>query len=174
MNDVQQLKLTFWGHIRMIGFTLLMYTFFVFFTAYLYDPERPVLLLLMGMPLVFLIFPVFYVHYNYNTSSEGVSYELNRNVSITKFDNKGKNIYSINEFEQFKLIATRSKLISLPNKMMFGDYHYVKLKLINGEELTFTCLYSTDIYTLLKSYFPSIPITEKGVFYPTISEFDFE
>lgn len=174
MDDVKELKVTFWGHIRMIGFTLLIYTFFIFFTAYLYTPERPALLLVIGIPFVFWILPVFYIHYDYSKHSDDISYELNRNVSITKLNSKGKNVYSVNEFEQFKLIAKKGKLLHISNKTLYGDYHYVKLKLNNGEELTFTCLYSTEIYALLKSYFPNVPVKEEGVFYPNVSEIDFD
>ena len=35
MDDVKELKVTFWGHIRMIGLTLLIYAFFVFFYSIL-------------------------------------------------------------------------------------------------------------------------------------------
>ena len=169
MDDVKELKLTFWSHIKMIWLALLIYAFFVFFTVYLYTPEKPAILIIIWMPFVFLILPVFYIHYNYDEYSEGISYQLKRNVSITKFQNDSKNVYYVNDFEQFKLIATKSKLLHLSNKMLFGDYHYVVLKLKNGEELIFTCLYSSNIYTLLRSYFPNIPIKEEGFFYPNIS-----
>jgi len=169
MNDIKELKLTFWSHIKMIWLALLMYAFFVFFTVYLYTPEKPTILLIFGIPFVFLILPVFYIHYNYNAYSEGISYQLKRNVSITKFQNDSKNVYDVNDFEQFKLIATKSKLLHLSNKMLFDDYYYVILELKNGEELIFTCLYSSEIYNLLKSYFPNVPIKEGGFFYPNIS-----
>ena len=174
MDDVKELKVTFCGHIRMIGVTLLVYALFVFVTVYAYTPEKSALLFVMLMPFVFLILPVFCIHYNYSKHSDDISYELNRNVSVTKLDNSGKKVYSVDEFEQFKLIATKSKLAHMSLRMFFGDYHYVKLKIINGEELTFTCLYSPDIYTLLKSYFPNVPMKEEGVFYPNVSEVDFE
>jgi len=169
MNDIKELKVTIWGHIKMIGITLLAYAFFVFFAAYSYTPNQPAILLVIAVPFVFLILPVFFIHYNYSKYSDDISYELNRNLSITKLDSSGKNVYNVNEFEQFKLIATKGYL-SHTNRMFFGDYHYVRLKLKNGEDLIFTSLYSTDIYTLLKSYFPNIPMKEEGVFYPNVSE----
>jgi hypothetical protein len=96
------------------------------------------------------------------------------NVSIIQSSSSGEKIYNADEFEQFKLIATKNNLVGTSSKMLFNSYYYVKLKLKNGEELTFTCLYSSDIYTILKSYFPGIPVTEQDVFYPNISEMDFE
>lgn len=172
MDDVKQLKLTFWTHIKMIWLTLIVYAFFVFMTVFLYAPERPGSLFAFVLPFIFMILPVFYIHYNYNTYNEGVNYELNRNVGITRFDANGNVVYTKNEFDQLKLIATKNKLFGVSGKMLFGNYHYVKLKLKSGEELIFTCLYSPNIYTLLKSYFPEVPTTQHGVFYPNISEFD--
>jgi hypothetical protein len=172
MDDIKELKVTFWGHIRMIGFTLLLFAFFVFVITYSYKPDRPGLLFIMAMPFVFLILPVFYLHYQYSKCSDEISYKLNKNISIIQTTSSGEKIYKVDEFEQFKLIATKSKLAGIISKMPFNDYHYVKLQFKSGEELTFTCLYSSDIYTLLKSYFPGIPFTAQGVFYPNIDGFE--
>jgi len=176
MNDIKELKVTFWGHIRMIGFTLLLYAFFIFITVYSYSykPDRSGLLIIMAIPFVFLILPVFYLHYQYSRCSDEIFYRLNKNVSIIQTSSSGEKIYNIDEFKQFKLIATKSELVGVTNKMPFGAYHYVKLQLLSGEELTFTCLYSSNIYTILRSYFPDVPFTEQAVFYPNISEMDFE
>jgi len=178
MDDVKELKVTFGGHIRMIGFTLLIYAFFVFIAVYscIYSlkPKLLVLIFMIVIPFVFLILPVLYVHYQYSKCSDEIFYKLNKNVSITQTSSSGEKIFNVDEFEQFKFVLTKSKLVKTPSKMMFSDYNYLKLKLKTGEELTFTCLYSSDLYTLFTSYFPDIPITTEGVFYPNISEMDFE
>ena len=173
MSDIKVLKVTFWGHIRMIGFTLLIYTSAVFFVVYFHTPERPGLLLVVGIPCAISILPVFYIHYNYSEYNDEVIYELNRNVSITKIVGDNKKTYSIDEFEKFKYVASKSKLVRTRG-FLFSDYDYVKLKLRSGEELTCTCLYSSNIYTLIKSYYPNVPMEQEGVFYPNVSEMDFE
>jgi hypothetical protein len=169
MNN-KQLKLSIGGHLRMLWLTLLIFIALGVLVISTWEPTKKFILIIFGIYFIMFILPAIYIHYIYYIHSKGISYEINKNTYVIKFDNTGEKKVEVEEFMNFTLVATKSKLAGTVNSFLFSNYYYVILQLKNNEKLIFTCLYNSELDVILKSCFPNTPMKTVDEFYPIIGQ----
>lgn len=161
--------MTFWNQMHALFDLILISCLYFGFWYFNLEILSLKFIIYIGLPF-FIIFalPVIIIHINYYLASAHIVYEINGENFLVIEKNKITK-YNIRDVNKVIFYMTPNKLNdSAVRSFPFENYYYIRLQLINSENLIITCLHSKKIDKIINDNFKEIETVKIKNIFPII------
>lgn len=156
-------------HLKMLTNLFLYALIWGIFIYYFLDSLGNNVIYLFLLFLLFYAIPVIIIHINYCKNDKETVYEFT-NTSFIQKRKKDNRLIKISDIIQIDILMTTSRYNQSGYKSFpFSNYYYARIKIKDDSQIILTSLFSSELETILKKYFPNVPTTYDKTFYPIIN-----